>query len=172
VISFLDGSLAFFEDNSDSHVHLLEFLKRGSLNSPYSIPYSYNYSMSPYCRRCGRELPDESRFCPECGHEQDVAASQQEIGDTLREAARRLADRAINVSGQHKDLLCERCNKMTEHISVSWAELADEAPISDSSTFVKNSLRALGRVGDLEPISNIHRGRPYRCTSCHIIRFD
>ena len=50
---------------------------------------------------------------------------------TLREAARRLGDRAINVSGQHKDLLCERCDKMTEHISVSWADLADEAPIHE-----------------------------------------
>ena len=137
---------------------------------PYA--HSYNYDMSPYCRRCGRELPEESRFCPECGHAQDSPASQQEIGDTLRESARRVADRAINVSGQHKDLLCEGCAAVTDHVSISWAELADEAPISDSSPIVKNSLRALGRFGDLEPISNIHRGRPYRCTRCHIIRFD
>ena len=102
--------------------------------------------MSPYCRRCGRDLADEPRFCPECGYEQDTPAAPQEIGDTVREATRRLADRAINVSGQHKDLLCQRCEAVTEHVSVSWAELADEAPISDSSTFVKNSLRALGRV--------------------------
>ena len=139
-----------------------------------TIPYAlrYNYDMSPYCRRCGHVLTDEPRFCPECGYEQDTPASPQETGDILREATRRLADRAINVSGQHKDLLCQRCEAVTDHVSVSWAELADEAPISDSSTFVKNSLRALGRVGDLEPISNINRGRPYRCTKCHIIRFD
>jgi len=117
-------------------------------------------------------MPDEPSFCPECGYEQDTPASHQEIGDKGREAARRLADRAINVSGQHKDLLCQRCEAMMDHVSVSWAELVDEAPISDSSTFVKNSLKALGRVGDLEPISNIYRGRPYRCTKCHIIRFD
>ena len=139
-----------------------------------TIPYAlrYNYDMSPYCRRCGRDLADEPRFCPECGYEQGTPAAPQETGDIVREAARRLADRAINVSGQHKDLLCKRCEAVTDHVSVSWAELADEAPISDSSTFVKNSLRALGRVGDLEPISNINRGRPYRCTRCHIIRFD
>jgi len=139
-----------------------------------AIPYaqSYNYNMSPYCRRCGHDLSREPRLCPECGYDQDTPASPQELGDIVREAAQRLADRAINVSGQHKDLLCERCEAVTDHVSLSWAELVDEAPTSESSTFVKNSLRALGRVGDLEPISNIHRGRPYRCTRCHIIRFD
>jgi hypothetical protein len=141
------------------------------LATPYA--HRYNCNMPPYCRRCGRDLPDEPRFCSECGYDQKTSTtSQQEIGDTVREAARRLADRAINVSGQHKDLLCQSCDAMTDHVSISWAELVDEAPISESSTFVKNSLKALGRVGDLEPISNIQRGRPYRCTKCHSIRFD
>src|SRR5215204_4223164 len=75
--------------------------------------------MSPYCRRCGGYLADEPSFCPECGYEQDTPASHQEIGDKGREAARRLADRAINVSGQHKDLLCQRCEAMMDHVSVN-----------------------------------------------------
>ena len=34
---------------------------------------------------------------------------------------KQFVDRALNLSGQHRDFFCERCGRITDHISISHA---------------------------------------------------
>jgi hypothetical protein len=74
-----------------------------------------------------------------------------------------VGNRLINVSGQHKDLFCANENKVTDHVSVSWAEVGRDAgdPVDWTAS----------KVMDVLPPVNVI-AKPYRCTSCNSFRYD
>ena len=78
---------------------------------------------------------------------------------------RQFVDRALNLSGQHRDLFCEHCRKITDHISISHA-----SSLRRSNRNQPGGLRVLahlvGKLSDLNPAQNILVGRPYRCGAC------
>lgn len=84
---------------------------------------------------------------------------------------KQLVDRAFNLSGQHKDLYCERCRRITDHISISHAK-----SLARASRRRSRGMRVLshlvGRLNDLNPAENILVGRPYRCGRCGIVIID
>ena len=84
---------------------------------------------------------------------------------------RQFVDRAFNLSGQHKDIYCESCRRITDHVSISHARSLKRADRKGS-----RSLRLLshlvGRLNDLNPAENILIGRPYRCGRCGGVIID
>lgn len=78
---------------------------------------------------------------------------------------KQFVNRALNLSGQHKDIYCETCGQITDHISISHA-----ASLTRSNKHEGRGVRALahivGKLSDLNPAENILIGRPYRCGKC------
>ena len=56
-----------------------------------------------YCRKCGRELQEDSRFCPSCG---SLVANRTETSQVVRDAEVH-ADRTPQASGETDELLFE-----------------------------------------------------------------
>jgi hypothetical protein len=79
-----------------------------------------------------------------------------------------VANRAINVSGQHKDLFCKRDNQITDHVSISHYDSLKEP----KGAIGKGFLRTAGAITDFNPVFNIALGRPYKCTKCNRVRFE
>ena len=78
---------------------------------------------------------------------------------------KQLVDRAFNLSGQHKDLYCERCKRITDHVSVSHA--ASLARINrQQSVPLRMFSHVVGKLSDLNPAENMLVGRPFRCGKC------
>ncbi|HVG39464.1 MAG TPA: hypothetical protein VM870_09255 [Pyrinomonadaceae bacterium] len=78
---------------------------------------------------------------------------------------KQFVDRALNLSGQHKDLYCETCRRITDHVSISHSAALIQAN-RKSSRPVRLFSRVVGKISDLNPAENILIGRPYRCGSC------
>ena len=78
---------------------------------------------------------------------------------------KQFVDRALNLSGQHKDLYCEHCRRITDHVSISHAAALIQAN-KDASRPMRLFSRVVGKVSDLNPAENILIGRPYRCGEC------
>ena len=78
---------------------------------------------------------------------------------------KQFVDRALNLSGQHKDFYCENCKQITDHVSISHA-----ASLARVNRHEPRSVRALshilGKLSDLNPAENMLIGRPYRCGKC------
>jgi hypothetical protein len=68
-------------------------------------------------------------------------------------------DRIINTPGQHKDLICKKCECVTDHVSITWEEF-DEVELSPLERVAYRVL------GDLNPGANIVGGRPFQCMRC------
>lgn len=78
---------------------------------------------------------------------------------------KQFVDRALNLSGQHKDIYCEHCQRITDHVSVSHAASLLKAN-RQASSGMRLFSRVVGKISDLNPAENILIGRPYRCGSC------
>ncbi|MEJ7618106.1 MAG: hypothetical protein WKF30_14350 [Pyrinomonadaceae bacterium] len=78
---------------------------------------------------------------------------------------KQFVDRALNLSGQHKDLYCEKCGRITDHVSISHAVSLTRAHGSTSRTMRLFS-RVVGKISDLNPAENLLLGRPYQCGKC------
>lgn len=78
---------------------------------------------------------------------------------------KQFVDRALNLSGQHKDLYCERCKHITDHVSVSHAVSLARAN-GGASRGMRLFSRVVGKISDLNPAENLLLGRPYRCGKC------
>jgi hypothetical protein len=84
---------------------------------------------------------------------------------------RQLVNRAFNLSGQHKDIFCERCRRITDHVSISHARSLQRRH-RRSSRRMRVLSHLVGRLNDLNPAENILVGRPYRCGGCGGIILD
>lgn len=78
---------------------------------------------------------------------------------------KQFVDRALNLSGQHKDLYCETCHRITDHVSISHSAALIQAN-QQASRGLRLFSRVVGKISDLNPAENILIGRPYRCGSC------
>ncbi|MEJ7616422.1 MAG: hypothetical protein WKF30_05500 [Pyrinomonadaceae bacterium] len=78
---------------------------------------------------------------------------------------KQFVDRALNLSGQHKDLYCEQCKRITDHVSISHAVSLSRAN-RDASRGMRLFSRVVGKISDLNPAENLLLGRPYRCGKC------
>ncbi len=78
---------------------------------------------------------------------------------------KQLVDRALNLSGQRKDLYCERCQSITNHVSISHAASVARTNRHDTVGFRMLS-HIVGKLSDLNPAENMLMGRPYRCGKC------
>jgi hypothetical protein len=74
-----------------------------------------------------------------------------------------VAGRLIIVTGQHKDMFCEHEQKVTDHVSVSWAEYGANA--GETLDWM------VSKTMDINPVINIF-AKPYRCTSCNNVRLE
>ena len=78
---------------------------------------------------------------------------------------KQFVDRAFNLSGQHKDIYCEVCRTITDHVSISHA-----ASLARRNRRQPRSLRmfshVVGKLSDLNPAENLLVGRPFRCGKC------
>ena len=84
---------------------------------------------------------------------------------------KQFVDRALNLSGQHRDFYCEHCRRITDHVSVSHAgslaRVNRRAPLP-----MRLVSRVVGKLNDLNPVQNLLLGRPYRCGTCGRERLD
>lgn len=78
---------------------------------------------------------------------------------------KQIIDRALNQSGQHKDIFCETCRRVTDHVSISHAKSLTRA-YRDGPRAIRGFAHVVGRVSDLNPMTNLFHGRPYRCSQC------
>ncbi len=78
---------------------------------------------------------------------------------------KQFVDRAINLSGQHKDFYCESCQSITDHVSISHAASLGRASKHESRS-VRLFSHIIGKLSDLNPAENMLIGRPYRCGKC------
>ncbi len=78
---------------------------------------------------------------------------------------KQLVDRAFNLSGQHKDLYCEKCQRITDHVSVSHAASLARTN-RQQSVGIRMFSHVVGKLSDLNPAENMLIGRPYRCGKC------
>ena len=103
-----------------------------------------------------------------------------------------LLGKFIHTSGQHKDLFCKECQKVTDHVSISHAEnlgrkseknlknqiekykenqLKEIVTKLRYSTIDKPVSRIGGKIFDILPPVNIFY-RPYMCMTCKNMRGD
>ena len=78
---------------------------------------------------------------------------------------KQLVDRALNLSGQHKDIYCEHCRRITDHVSISHAASLLNAN-RERSAGMRLFSRVVGKISDINPAENILIGRPFRCGAC------
>jgi hypothetical protein len=84
---------------------------------------------------------------------------------------KQFVDRALNLSGQHRDFFCERCGRITDHISISHA--GSLARVNRGEPLPMRLVsRVVGKLNDLNPVQNLLLGRPYRCGTCGRERLD
>lgn len=84
---------------------------------------------------------------------------------------KQFVDRALNLSGQHKDIYCESCRRVTDHVSISHAANLLRAN-RGSSGGIRLFSRVVGKISDLNPAENILIGRPFRCGACGVTIID
>jgi hypothetical protein len=84
---------------------------------------------------------------------------------------KQFVNRAFNLSGQHKDIYCERCRRITDHVSISHAKSLKRRHARGSAG-VRVLTHLVGRLNDLNPAENILVGRPYRCGGCGGVVID
>jgi hypothetical protein len=84
---------------------------------------------------------------------------------------KQFVDRALNLSGQHRDFYCEHCRRITDHISISHAASLARVNRHEPGTMRLVS-RVVGKLNDLNPVQNLLLGRPYRCGACGRERLD
>lgn len=71
-------------------------------------------------------------------------------------------NRLVNTGGVKKTLKCRKCKDFKSHISVSNAEVYGDHDL----------LKLLGRLNDVNPLSNVGLGTPYVCMSCRNMILD
>lgn len=73
-------------------------------------------------------------------------------------------------SGEKKELFCKKCNKFTEHRSISRTEAFDLGYIIPRAPEFKTLARLMNIYADNTPIAPVLDGQPYLCTVCNHYR--
>lgn len=77
----------------------------------------------------------------------------------------------VNTVGQKKELYCLKCKTMREHVSVSWIEKTTaHQEVEGENPLIDGIEHLAGKINDLNPITTLFVGRPFRCPSCGNIK--
>lgn len=81
----------------------------------------------------------------------------------------KIAGRAVHAANSDRKLKCYGCNKITNHISISYADAFKAANGADENVFRD----AFGVLLDFLPLSGpLFTGSPYACCDCNKIRVE
>jgi hypothetical protein len=79
-----------------------------------------------------------------------------------------------NTKTVHEEKYCERCNMVTEHVSVGSEEgmesLARQDGLSDLPGPLKALRKGVANLYDWNPVNIIIGGKYYRCRKCNRVR--
>ncbi len=80
----------------------------------------------------------------------------------------KIAGKVVNSANSDRKLKCYGCDKITGHISISYADVMKAADYDQDNVWRDG----WGVLGDFTPATPIMLGNPYACNDCKRIRFE
>lgn len=77
-----------------------------------------------------------------------------------------LIERLVNTSGKKTTLYCPVCDDVTEHVTISWAEMHRfQRQLKEQGKLVQGIFTVGGIISDINPLMMLAYGRPCICTN-------